>query len=94
MHVVQVGDIAFSTCRFEFYMDFMHRIQGRSPFIQTLMIQLAGDEGGNYLATERGKANKGYSASLFDNMVSPAGGQQIVEETLRVLNEFKAQDAR
>ena len=91
LHVLHVGDVAFSTCRFELFMDFMHRIQARSPFLQTFLIQLAGEEGGNYLATERAKKSKGYSASLFDNMVSPNGGQQLVEETLRVLNQFKEQ---
>lgn len=92
MHVLRIGDVAFATNRFELYMDFMHRIQARSPFLQTFLIQLAGDEGGNYLATERGKANKGYSASLFCNVVSPTGGQQIVDETVRVLKKFKESD--
>ena len=88
-HVVRVGDIAFATNRFELYMDFMHRIQARSPFIQTFVIQLAGAEGGSYLPTERGVANKGYSASIFCNMVGPEGGQVLVNETLRMLNDLK-----
>ena len=88
-HVVRIGDIAFATNRFELYMDYMHRIQARSPFIQTFIIQLAGAEGGTYLPTERGAANKGYSASLFCNMVGPEGGQTYVEETLRMLNDLK-----
>ena len=92
MHVIRIGEVGFVTERFELYMDFMHRIQARSPFLQTFVIQLAGEEGGNYLATERGKADKGYSASLFCNMVSPEGGQQIVEESLAVLEKFRAED--
>jgi hypothetical protein len=88
-HAVQVGDIAFATIRFELYMDYMHRLQSRSPFIQTFVIQLAGEEGGNYLATERGIANKGYSASLFCNMVGAEGGQEWVENTLQTLQEMK-----
>ena len=90
IHVLRVGEIAFASNRFELYMDYMHRIQARSPFIQTFIIQLAGDEGGSYLATQRGREDKGYSASLFCNQVSPEGGQQLVEETLRVLNEINA----
>lgn len=82
IHVVRIGDIGFATTRFELYMDFMHRVQARSPFIQTFVVQLAGDEGGSYLPTQRGKANKGYSASLFCNLVGPEGGQQWVEEVL------------
>jgi len=91
-HIVQIGDIAFATMRFELYMDFMHRVQARSPFIQTFVIQMAGCEGGNYLATKRGAASKGYSASMFCNMVSADGGQQWVESVLETLNEMKEKD--
>ena len=91
LHVVRVGDIAFATNRFELYMDFMHRIQARSPFIQTFIVQLCGvPEGGQgtYLATKRGAKNRGYSASRFCNLVSPQGGQQIVEASLKLLNKL------
>ena len=88
LYVAQVGDIAFATNPFELYMDFMHRIQARSPFIQTFVVQLAGGEHGGYLATERGVVNKGYSASLFDNRVSAAGGQELVETTLQTLEQL------
>jgi len=88
IHVVQIGDIAFATNRFELFMDFMHRIQARSPFIQTFVIQLAGVEGGSYLSTQRGTNNKGYSASLFCNQVSYEGGQQLVENTLDILADM------
>ena len=91
IHAVRIGDVAFCTSRFELFIDFMHRIQGRSPFIQTFIIQLVGDEnsGGNYLATERAIKNKGYSASPYCNSVSPEGGQQLVERTLEMLKEMK-----
>jgi len=88
-HTVQIGDIAFATTRFETYIDFMHRLQARSPFIQTFVIELAGTEGANYLATHRGAEARGYSASMFCNMVSADGGQQWVENTLDILNEMK-----
>ncbi len=91
-HTVQIGDICFATIRFETYIDFMHRLQARSPFLQTFVIQLAGTEGGNYLSTHRGTEAKGYSASMFCNMVSADGGHQWVENQLAILNEMKAQD--
>lgn len=91
-HVARIGDICFATNRFELYMDYMHRMQARSPFLQTFTIQMAGTEESCYLATERGIANKGYSASLFCNQIGAEGGQQIVEETLAILNEMKAKD--
>jgi hypothetical protein len=92
IHITQVGEIAFATNPWELYQDYMHRIQARSPFIQTFTIQMAGTEESCYLASERGIANKGYSASLFCNQIGAEGGQQIVEETLAILNEMKAKD--
>ena len=42
MHTVRIGDIAFASNQFELYMDYQHRIQARSPFEQTFIVQLAG----------------------------------------------------
>ena len=91
IHVVRIGDIAFASNRFELFIDFMHRLQARSPFEQTFIVQLtASPEGsGSYLATERAQKNKGYSATPYCNKVSPKGGQQLVEETLKILEELK-----
>ncbi len=89
LHVLRLGDIAFASNRFELYMDYMHRIQARSPFVQTFVVQLAGtpgEGGGTYLATERGVWGRGYSASIYCNEVSPQGGQELVEATLNQLN--------
>ncbi|NLB54216.1 MAG: hypothetical protein GX811_00335 [Lentisphaerae bacterium] len=91
LHVVAIGEIAFASNRFELFMDFMHRIQARSPFTQTFVVQLAGvpgDDGGTYLATERADKGRGYSASHYCNIVSPEGGQELVEETLDGLKEI------
>ena len=91
VHIVRVGNIAFASNPFELYMSFMHRMQARSPFEQTFVVQLTSDPMGarGYLATERAIANKGYSASPYCNVVSPEGGQQLVDETLKVLEELK-----
>ena len=92
MHVVRVGDAAFVTSRFEVFTDFQLRLQARSPFVQTFLVQLAGDEDEGYLATERAIENKGYSASVFCNPVSAEGGQVWVEDALAILNEMKSHD--
>jgi hypothetical protein len=91
IHVVRIGDIAFASNRFELFMDYMHRIQARSPFEQTFIVQLVVDKNGtgSYLATEKAIANKGYSATPYCNQVSPAGGQELVNETLKVLKDLK-----
>lgn len=95
LHVVKVGNIAFATNQFELYMDFAHRIQARSPFEQTFIVQLCaqpGRQNGSYLATERSAKNRGYGSNLHNNKVSPNGGQQLVEETLKVLNDLYHDD--
>ena len=84
----RVGDVSFVTSPYETFMDYMHRIQARSPFMQTFVIQLAGDAGASYMATERAMANKGYSASIFCNQVGAEGGQQFVENALEMLSEL------
>ena len=91
MHVIRVGNIAFASNMFELYMDYAHRIQGRSPFEQTFIVQLCAQphmSASSYLATERAAKGRGYSANLFSNIVSPKGGQQLVEATLEELNEL------
>ncbi|MBR2905433.1 MAG: hypothetical protein IKC08_05995 [Lentisphaeria bacterium] len=90
-HVLSIGDIAFASNQFELYIDFQHRIQARSPFIQTFIVQLAGvsgEGGGSYLATKRGFLNRGYSASMYCNLVSWKGGNELVEKTLKSLNKL------
>ena len=88
IHVLKLGDVAFATCPFELYIDYQHRIQAHSPFVQTFVVQLAASEigVGGYLPTERAAANKGYSAIPYSCNVSPAGGQTLVEEILRTLD--------
>ncbi len=93
LHALHIGDVAFASNRFELYMDYQHRMQARSPFTQTFIVQLAGQpglEGGSYLCTERGAWGRGYSASMFCNQVSPQGGQELVEETLQALQALHA----
>ncbi|MGI6337419.1 MAG: hypothetical protein ACOXZM_10380 [Eubacteriales bacterium] len=95
LHVLRIGDVAFCSNRFELYMDFQHRMQARSPFTQTFIIQLAGQpgvEGGSYLCTERGEWGRGYSASMYCNLVSPQGGQELVEESVRLMKKLKSAD--
>ncbi|MBR2635102.1 MAG: hypothetical protein IKD31_05940 [Clostridia bacterium] len=94
IHVHSIGDVAFASNPFELYLDYQHRIQGRSPFTQTFIVQLtasaAAESRSGYLATAKAVANKGYSAIPFSCNVSPAGGEALVEETLSLLNEIHA----
>ena len=90
--LVRVGDIAFASNAFELFMDYMHRIQGRSPFVQTFVVELSGVAKGNpiagYLPTERAEKNRGYSATLNQCPVSSKGGQELVDATVEGLKEL------
>ncbi|MEW6358147.1 MAG: hypothetical protein AB1696_17575 [Planctomycetota bacterium] len=88
MTVIRLGDIAFVTAPFEYYLDFGDRIKGRSPAMQTFVVQLAG--GGTYLPTERAAAGRSYGAVPASCRVSPKGGQVIVDEAVQILTQMFA----
>ena len=83
LNVLRLGDIAFVTAPFEYYLDYGDRIKGQSPAVQTFVVQLT--VGGSYLATERAAQGLSYGAVPASCQVSPAGGQQLVEAAVAVL---------
>ena len=85
-NVMRLGDTAFVTAPFEYYLDFGDRIKGRSPAVQTFVVQLAG--GGSYLATERAARGLSYGAIPASCRVSPEGGQSIVDESVAILSRM------
>lgn len=89
MSVVRLGEIAFVTAPFEYYLDFGDRIKGRSEALQTFVVQLAG--GGTYLATERAAAGSSYGAVPASCRVCPEGGQVIVDEAVATISEMFAE---
>ncbi len=91
LHVIRIGEVAFCSNQFELFLDFQHRIQARSPFLQTFVVQLAaqpGRDNATYLPTQRALEGRGFGASIYDNIVTPEGGQILVEETLKILEEI------
>jgi hypothetical protein len=91
IHVIRLGEIAFATNPFELFLDYGTRIQARSPAVQTFTVQLAGrgvEGGGTYLSAERSAKGGGYSACVYCNPVGFKGGQELVEETLKAINEL------
>ncbi|HQK92439.1 MAG TPA: hypothetical protein PLD23_02985 [Armatimonadota bacterium] len=88
-HIVRLGDIAFVTAPFEYYLDFGDRIKGRSPALQTFIVQLTGNS--PYLATERAAAGLSYGAVPASCLVSPAGGQVLVDEAIATLSAMFAE---
>ena len=101
IHTARIGEISFATNPFELYMDYQHRIQGRSPFEQTCVIQLSAQprtidgravHACTYLGTERAMQNKGYGAISYSSDIGAEGGQQLVEATLEDLQKLYAKE--
>ena len=88
INVARLGDVAFFSNPFELYMDYMHRLQARSPFGQTFVIQLSMPGRGYYLGTERSRKNRGYGNVAANSTVGPEGGQQMIETALKALKEM------
>ncbi|MDW7655927.1 MAG: hypothetical protein SCM11_02000 [Bacillota bacterium] len=86
VHIIRLGDIAIATNRFEYFLDYGIRIKARSPAIQTFVVQLAGE--GSYLPTERALQGRSYGATPENSFVTPAGGQLLVDETVRLITEL------
>ena len=90
LHIVRIGDIAFASNPFELFIDYMHRIQRQSPYELTFIVQLAqmGGTPSGYLPTERAVASRGYSAEPYSYSIAPAGGDTLVEETVKELRRL------
>jgi hypothetical protein len=84
-HVIRLADVAIATNPFELYLDYGVRIEARSKAVLTLLVQLSCQNNG-YLPTERGVKGGGYSADKF--VVGPKGGQILVNETVKTINEL------
>jgi len=87
VHVIRLGTIAIATNPFELFLDYGNQIKARSLAEQTFLIQLAnGTEG--YLPTEKAEKGGHYSAFIASGTVGHAGGEQLVRETLKSINEM------
>lgn len=86
LHVVRLGDVALATNDFELFTDFGIQIKARSQAVQTFLVQLAGP--GTYVPTQRAVRGGGYSAIPESNKVGPQGGQELVEQTIELINSL------
>ena len=86
VHAVRLGDIVFATNPFELYLDYGMQIKCRSKAVQTFIVQLAGP--GSYLPTERSIKGGAYGAVPTSTLVGPEAGQQLVEWTLKTIDDL------
>jgi len=82
-HTLRIGEIAMATNPFELYQNYGLRIQARSRAVLTFLVQLANGHCG-YLPTPEAIQGGGYSATNY--LVTPEGGQMVVNETVAALN--------
>lgn len=87
VHIIRLGSVAFASNPFELFLDYGNQIRARSLAEQTFLIQLAnGTEG--YIPTAKAEAAGHYSAFIASGLVGHQGGEQMVSETLQVINRL------
>ncbi len=84
VHALRLGGVGMVTSPFELFLDYGIRIKGRSPAVQTFVVQLAGP--GSYLPSARAMESGGYGATSGSREVRPEGGEKLVEWSVTTLN--------
>lgn len=85
VHIMRLGDIAFSTSPFELFMEYAMQMRARAKAEQLFSVQLACGRG-KYLPTQKAIDGGHYSAIVASGFVGPAGGKYLVESTLQAIN--------
>ncbi|MBL9212489.1 MAG: hypothetical protein JNL92_18660 [Opitutaceae bacterium] len=85
-HVLRVGDVAFATNPFEYYLDYGIQIKARSPAPQTFLLQLAG--AGTYVPSPRSTLGGGYGSLPASNPVGAQGGGVLRDRTVELIREY------
>ncbi len=90
LHFLRIGDVAIATNPFELYVDYGIRMLARSPATQTVLIQLTGqvDDHGYYVPTDDAIPRGSYSVGIRESVVGPEGGQILVDETVKAIDEL------
>jgi hypothetical protein len=87
LHIIRLGDVALATNPFELFTEYGVRIKARSKAEQTFIVQLACGNAG-YLPTENAIKGGSYSGLVASISAGPEGGSQLVNETVRHINEL------
>ena len=87
IHIVRFGDISIATNPFELFLDYGNRIKARSYSEQTFIAQLSCGSL-NYLPTEKAEKAGHYSAYVSSGVVGHEGGDLLVRETIKEINDM------
>jgi len=91
VHIIRMGSVVFATDPFELFLDFANQIKARQLCEQSFLVQLCcGAEG--YLPTEKAEIHGHYSAFIPSGTTGHVGGDQLVRETLKDINEMFKDD--
>jgi hypothetical protein len=85
-HIIRIGDVAICTNPFELFTEFGVQIKARSKALQTFVVQLVGP--GTYVPTKKAEEGGHYSAIVQSNRVGHKGGQQLVDNTVGLINNL------
>ena len=86
-HIIRIGEIAIASNPFELFTVYGLMIKARSVAVQTFISQLSCDDAG-YLATYAAIKGGSYSTSAAAGLVGPEGGQLLVDQTVRYINDL------
>ncbi|MBQ4517256.1 MAG: hypothetical protein II997_01565 [Clostridia bacterium] len=87
IHIVRLGSVAFATNPFELFLDYGNQIKARIKCEQIFLSQLTnGSEG--YLPTAKAERHGHYSAFISSGQVGHEGGELLVRQTLKNVNEM------
>lgn len=86
-HIIRFGNVAFTTCPFELFLDFGNRIKARSKAEQTFIVQLCCGAAG-YLPTEKAEKAGHYSAYISSGNVGHEGGDLYTRRSIKEINEL------
>ena len=86
-HFIRIGDTVITTNPFELFVEYAFRVRARCKADQVFMIQLANDVGG-YLPTQVAVLGGSYSSKPASTRVGPEGGDQLVEEYIKQIDQL------
>ena len=86
--VFRLGAAVFATNPFELYVDYSYRMKARCKARQAFIVQLSSNSKGGYLPTRAAVAGGGYGSKPVSTMVGPDGGDELVEKTIKAMDEL------